>query len=53
MTSAPTALDAVPQTRSELDLPPPKPNTSGSRWNTSIGLASALNTHQGCANLSK
>jgi len=48
-----TALDAVPRTRSEHDLPPPTPNISGSRWHTSIGLAIALNTHPGSANLSK
>ncbi|MEW9871232.1 hypothetical protein [Arthrobacter sp. HS15c] len=53
MTTDLTAPDAVPLTRSVHDLPPPSPNTSGSRWSTSIGLAIALNTHPGCANLSK
>jgi hypothetical protein len=45
MTIDPITRDAVPQTRSEHDLPPPTPNTSGSRWNRSIGLARALNIH--------
>jgi hypothetical protein len=48
-----TARDALPTTRIGHDLPPPTPHTSGSRWNTSIGLAIALNTHPGSANLSK
>jgi hypothetical protein len=48
-----TARDAVPPTRSEHHLPPPTPHTSGSQWKTSIGLAIALNTHPGYANLSK
>ena len=53
MTTDLTARDAVPPTRSEHELPPPTPHTSGSRWNTSTGLATALNIQQGSANLSK
>jgi hypothetical protein len=48
-----TALDAVPLTRSEHDLPPPLPNISGSWWNKIHRPGIALNIHPGYANLSK